>query len=164
MTYQWTKAKDYADDLVANSIRRDVRRYRREYGRAGHRFRFATLKNLWYVDMVHAVLSHSDDPVWQHWYNDGKEGWKLVAWYGTRREAQAAAERPIATPEDRPTSTESGLFILAGWGSHYSMRVRCRPETIADIGAVFAALGCRTKSLDSQCQDLIFGSSSTGET
>ena len=84
MVYQWTKAKTLDGDL-ANEIRKDIRRNRKEHGRGGHRFHYSELKNIWHVDHVHAVINHNDDPSWQHYYNDPKDGWQLVHWYGSGR-------------------------------------------------------------------------------
>lgn len=145
---QWSKAKNSSDDIV-RSIRHDVRKFRREKGRAGHRFRFATLKNIWYVDQVHAVVNHTDDPVWQYWYNDPQDGWMLVHWYSTRREAQAAAElpHPESVKEKLVVADKSdGHYVLVAWpNKDFSMRYHCSsPYTAQETMKVWEKLGCRT--------------------
>lgn len=149
--FGWQKQKP--DQEIARAIRRDIHLHRRERGRGGHRYRFATLKSLWTVDIIHAVLNHKDDPVWQRYYNHPSQGWLLVDWYMTRREAQAAAELPL--PEDilRPTpalAPEIGWHVYAGWqSSKWTMDVPCSSwETACEIDAVFAEIGCyATKTL-----------------
>lgn len=143
-SFQWRKAKD-TEDPVALDIRHDVRRYRREKGRGGHRFRYATLKNLWYVDQIHAVLNHSDDPVWQYWYHHPLNGWILISWHGTRREAQATAELPH--PVEVARSIAPGTYIFAAWpGQEVTMKVRVRSDWVGEqIIRVFGDLGCETK-------------------
>jgi hypothetical protein len=142
-SFQWAKAKDLDGD-VAEEIRHDVRRYRREKGRGGHRFRHATLKNLWHVENIHAVLNHADDPVWQYWYNHASNGWQLVGYYFTRREAQAAAERPHPIAPIKPLAP--GRYIFAAWPDHeVTMRVRISSDyTGEQVSKVFGDLGCQT--------------------
>jgi len=141
--HHWVKSKG-PDDDVAQQIRSDVRRYRREHGRGGHRFRHATLKNLWYVDQTHAVLNHTDDPVWQYWYNHPINGWVLVDWFRTRREAQAAAERPHPPVASSGKHVVDGTYVFAWWPNQdVTMRVRVRSDDIgAQIIKAFEGIGC----------------------
>jgi hypothetical protein len=147
-TYSWIKAKDNDADIV-QAIRRDIRINRRERGRAGHRFRHVTLKNVWYVDLIHAVVNHTDDPVWQYWYNHPRQGWILVNWYMTRREAQAAAELPYVEPEATEDKSEGlkGLHVVADWPGRdngYPIKVYCSsPRIAAELKDVFESIGCR---------------------
>lgn len=119
---------------------------RRERGRGAHRFRYVTLKSIWSADDIHVVLNHTDDVSWQYWYLDGKDGWNLIGWYMTRREAQAAAEMP--RPVVPPKFLKEGLYVLAGWPQEdapvdYTMKVACQSEgTANEIMAVFTHLGC----------------------
>lgn len=138
---QWARLKH--DHEVVAEIRRDVRTYRRETGRAGHRFNAATLKNVWSSDGVHVILNHLDDPTWQHWHL-GAEGWYLVHWYTSRREGQAAAELPLRAVSAEPIMCVTGLRVVAGWpGQGGSMIVKCSSPTIAeDIAKVYANIGC----------------------
>lgn len=148
---EWARAKTHDVDIV-HAIRHDVRKYRREKGRAGHRFRFATIKNIWYVDEIHAVINHTDDPLWQYWYNHPQDGWILVHWYTTRREAQAAAELPH--PEQSVTAKPfiEGIYVRAGWDmDNYTMRVTCSSDrTAVDIQSIFRKLGCFTSLGDTR--------------
>jgi hypothetical protein len=142
--------KQDADGEVSKHIRRHVRLYRRERGRGGHRFRYATLKSLWSADAIHVVLNHKDDPSWQYWYNDPRQGWNLISWHLTRREAQVAAEMPHPDLTPEPKFLTEGLYVLAGWSDeNYTMKVACSSEGTADqIIAVFTGIGCvATKSL-----------------
>jgi hypothetical protein len=146
-SHTWIKAKDNDADIV-QAIRRDIRINRRERGRAGHRFRHSTLKNVWYVDLIHAVVNHTDDPVWQHYYNHPRDGWVLVNWHMTRREAQAAAEQPYVEQEvaDRPDGPK-GLYVIADWPGHdngYPIKVHCSsPQIAGELKGVFESIGCR---------------------
>lgn len=147
----WSREK--LDGSLARSIRSSIRLRRRERGRGGHRYRFNTLKNLWAVDVIHAVVNHTDDPEWQYYYNHPSEGWLLISWHLTRREAQAAAELPLP-PELVPTvasrATVEGWHVLAGWKKDkFTMDVPCTSEEIAgEIEETFQVIGCHTsKSL-----------------
>jgi hypothetical protein len=146
--------KQPVDGEVAKSIRKDVRTFRKERGRGGHRFRFATLKSLWSADAIHVVLNHSDDSAWQYWYNDARQGWSLISWHMTRREAQVAAEMPHPDLTPEPKFLAEGVYVLAGWPrengeADYTMKVACSTDKTADeILAVFTHLGfVATKSL-----------------
>jgi hypothetical protein len=132
--FQWKKEK--LDSEVPRAIRHDARLYRRERGRGGHRFRFSTLKNVWAVDEIWAVLNHKDDPIWQLWHNHGRHGWILVDWRLTRREAQALAELPLAVSADLvvPQSVRRpGWYVIAGEKEYTdTIDVACSSEEIAD--------------------------------
>jgi len=143
--FQWTHHP--IDGDLARAMRRGIRARRREKGREGHRFHFDTLKNLWAADETHAVVNHSDDPSWQHWYNDPRNGWRLIGWHYTRREAQAAAERPV--PEFKvkpPREAAPGIQVRAAWPhQEYTMVVSCSTDGTADtISDVFTKIGCTT--------------------
>jgi len=144
--FQWVNLLPSHD--LASAIRHDVRLRRRERGRGGHRFNYRTLKSLWSADGIHAVLNHKDDSTWQLWYDDPTLGWDMVHWYGTRREAQAAAEMPHPERKTAQSSPEHGTFVLAGWpnSTHDTMKVHCSSASIADdIMAAFTAIGCSAK-------------------
>ena len=145
------------DGEVAHSIRHDVRAFRRERGRGGHRFRYTHLKTLW-VSAAYAVLNHTDDQVWQLWYQDARQGWLLVDWCRTRREAQAVADaNPI--PKELvihgTDARDSMITVRAGWPDPqypdlppkvYTMKVGCAtPYTAEQITAVFERIGCLTE-------------------
>lgn len=151
---QWTKTRTNDDDVI-RLIRRDVRKFRREKGRAGHRFNHAKLKNCWHVEETHAVINHTDDPLWQYWYNHPQDGWTLVHWYSTRREAQAAAELPHPEAQAAVDRTVDGLYVKAGWSmDDYTMRVTCASRRIAEeIQGVFRKLGCVTTLGDTRLPD-----------
>lgn len=143
---EWVKCDNDGD--LARELRKNIRQHRREKGRAGHRFAFTFLKTLWVADDDHhAVLNHVDDTVWQMWYRHPVEGWVLISWHATRREAQAAAESShpqLVVPKVR---IHPGINVLAGWpGRELNMRVACSSEYTADvIGEIFAKLGCGTR-------------------
>ena len=138
---QWSQLKH--DHEVIAELRRDVRVHRRETGRAGHRFNPATLKNVWAADDVHLVLNHTDDPAWQHWHH-GAQGWYLVHWHPSRREAQAAAELPLRTVPVDVVDMVVGLRVEAGWpGRGSTMIVTCSsPATAEDVAKVYSNIGC----------------------
>jgi hypothetical protein len=145
------------DGDVALSIRHDVRQYRRERGRGGHRFRHSHLKSLWSVEDIHAVLNHNDDPAWQYWYHDARQGWLLVDWFSTRREAQAFVDmNPVPTIVIHGTNVDdTPIHVLAGWPDpeypellpkDYTMRVPCRSDYTASVVIeVFEKVGCLTR-------------------
>lgn len=137
----WRQVKH--DHENVSELKRDIRTYRRETGRAGHRFNPATLKNVWSSGGVHLVINHVDDPVWQHWHH-GPEGWYLVHWHLSRREAQAAAELPLRTVPPTPPGKVSGLRVVAGWpGRAGTMVVKCSsPTTAEDVAKVYSNIGC----------------------
>lgn len=138
---KWVQLKH--DHGTIAELRRDVRTYRRENGRAGHRFNVATLKNVWSADGVHVILNHTDDPIWQHWHL-GAEGWYLVHWHTSRREGQAAAELPLRMVSADPTASVAGLRVEAGWpGRGVTMITACSaPATADDIAKVYSNIGC----------------------
>lgn len=143
---EWRKAA--TTDLVAQAIRKDVRSYRRERGRAGHRFSLNHVKSLWAAnDGAHAVLNHLDDEAWQMWYRHPETGWAMVSWHLTRREAQAAAENGKSAPRNSELKEpDPGLYVLAGSNpDRMTIRTHCRSEIAAtDIEAVYAKLGFAT--------------------
>lgn len=145
------------DGETAHSIRHDVRAYRRERGRNGHRFRFQTLKTLW-VSTNHAVLNHTDDPAWQYWYCDGRQGWLLVDTFRTRREAQAVADAHPVPPDlvvHGSDVRDSMIVVRAGWPDAqypdlppkvWNIKVGCTSASTADqIISVFEHIGCRAE-------------------
>jgi len=142
--YRWQRVRSNDDDPVVDSLQRDVRRFRREHGRGGHRFRRATLKSVWHIELIHAVVNHTDDLVWQHWYNHPSRGWTLQHWYDTRREAQAAAELPLAEILDPVRARPTGLRVEAGWakGSRPIVVSCSSPGTAAVIQDVLGSIGC----------------------
>lgn len=147
---RWEKQKN--DSSLARAIRADIRAHRRERGRGGHRFRFSHLKGLWSVGEIHAVLNHKDDPAWQYYYNHPKQGWILVDWRMTRREAQALAELPqeyqaLYAEQAVEKSSVPGWHVYAGWSpGEYSMDVLCTTFDIAcEVDAVFSEIGCVTR-------------------
>lgn len=139
--------KQPLDGEVARSIRHDIRMHRRERGRAGHRFRYDDLQVLWAASNKYAVLRHLSDPVWQFFYNHPTEGWKLISWHFTRREAQVAACQPIPEPKVKAQPVKEGIHVLAGWPKKKkTMRVPCSsPETAGAVEAAFLHLGCEVK-------------------
>lgn len=140
--YQWRKAKD--SDPIIDSVQRDVKRFRREHGRGGHRFRRATLKSVWHIDLIHAIVNHTDDLVWQHWYNNPVGGWQLQSWYDTRREAQAAAELPLTEISETVRVRPTGLRVEAGWAKgSFPIVVSCSSlGTAAVVQDVLGSIGC----------------------
>lgn len=140
--------KQPIDGALAQSIRRDVRKHRRERGRAGHRFSQPYLKTLWgSIDNDHAVLNHVDDLAWQMWFRDPRIGWWMVSWHLTRREAQAAAEnvRPAPLLEER--APDPGLYVLAGSSEdRLTIRTQCSSEYSAEqLEETYAGLGFITR-------------------
>jgi hypothetical protein len=142
----WEKQKN--DSSLARAIRSDTRLHRRERGRGGHRFHFSALKGLWSVENIHAVLNHKDDPAWLYFYNHPQQGWILVDWRMTRREAQALAELPqeyqvLYAEQAVEKSQVPGWHVHAGEKEHEtSIDVSCRSEEIADdIREVFQEIG-----------------------
>lgn len=141
-------SKQPTDGPVSQAIRRDVRKHRRERGRGGHRFSLNYLKTVWSAsDGSHVVLNHVDDLIWQMWYRHPEQGWVLMDWLSTRREAQAAAETHQPELSDSRPDMPPGIYVLAAWpGRPSTMRVHCSSERTADdITEVFARLGCDTQ-------------------
>ena len=147
MTLEWTEHK--VDGDFAKEIRKGIRLYRREKGRQGHRFRFDDLRVLWGAHDrkgKYALASHNEDRLWQFWYCDPEEGWKLQSWFKHLKDAQEEAERPIAaTISDKPQRAP-GNYIHASWdGKTKGNPIRVRytsdytRDTLADI---FDKLGC----------------------
>jgi len=88
MTLLWTPHSPTS--LLAQQMRRDIRAHRRE-GPDGHFFVYKHLDQLWAAD-CHALLTHTDDPVWQHWARHREHGWIPVGAYPEREMAVASAE------------------------------------------------------------------------
>jgi hypothetical protein len=145
---EWVKHP--TDQTLAQNLRRNVRQKRTERGRGGHRFSMNYLKTLWGAsDGIHAVLNHVDDPVWQMWYEHPEQGWMLISWHATRREAQAAAESRHPEIMDPEPTVRPGLNLVAGHPSRpgkYPIRVLCSSEhTATELEGIFDRLGFHTR-------------------
>jgi hypothetical protein len=154
MTVEW--ASEPLDGSLARALRRDIRARRRDKGRGGHRFRFADLKELRAgLDdgaAVCAVLTHNEDPVFQHWAHHPTDGWLLIDWYERSTFAMKAAQEfvwPVREADSRPP----GTYVLAGSKPthpdqevRFTMRVHCRSKNIAiAIAETFRSLGFVTQ-------------------
>lgn len=151
----WAKQPTDAD--VAQALRKNVRKYRTERGRHGHRFSMKYLKTVWSAaDDLHVVLNHVDDPTWQMWYQHPDKGWTMISWHGTRREAQAAAEGQHVDRVEPIVAHKAGINLLAGWADEpyrrrrtevdFTMRIHCQTErTVSELEEIFSRLGCLTK-------------------
>lgn len=143
---EWSKQSLTGD--VAKALRKDVRTYRRERGRGGHRFSYNYLKTLWAADDgLHAVCNHIDDSAWQMWYRHPTDGWIMIDWHLTRREAQAAAESKHPELVERKPKIFPGINVLAGWPDRDpTMRVHCSSEATATVvSEAFDKIGCITR-------------------
>ena len=139
--------KQPVDGDFARAIRKDVRLYRRERGRGGHRFSMNFIKTLWVADdSMHAVLNHIDDLVWQMFYRHPTQGWLLIHWYDTRREAQAAAESDHPELVSRRPTVHPGINVLANFPHRDNrMRVHCSSDyTATVVEETFVKIGCIT--------------------
>lgn len=99
MKHQWTTSP--IDGEIAAGIRRDNRKYRRDKGRGGHRFRFVDLRFLWVAGTSHAILTHYTDRCWQYWWRSPSQGWMLQSWHDSLTEAKEEAdsrELPVEEP------------------------------------------------------------------
>lgn len=139
--------REATDGPTAYSMRHDTRKWRREKGRAGHRFSFVRLKNIWVADDIHAVCNHDDDASWLYFRRLPLKGWLLISWHRTRREAQAAADLPLPDLTPKPKPIVAGIHIKAGWNKgDYTMNIACRTEYTADvITDIFQRMGCETE-------------------
>jgi hypothetical protein len=90
MKYQWTTTP--VDGEIAAAIRRDNRKYRRDKGRGGHRFRYVDLRFMWIAGTSHVILTHYADRCWQYWWRHPSEGWMLQSWHDSLSEAKDQAE------------------------------------------------------------------------
>ena len=147
---------------VARHLRRDIRAHRREKGRGDHRFRYTDLKELHagYLHPlgqeeegpIHVVLTHHEDPVWQHWARHPENGWMLCDWYSDKQQAMAAAEQHNWEPvEEVPNGREPGIYVLAGWPKEinepidYTMSTHCTSKNVAiTVADTYRAMGCVT--------------------
>jgi hypothetical protein len=140
---EWEKVE--LDGPTAMAMRHDTRKFRREKGRAGRRFQFVRLKSLWTADGIHAVCNHLNEAEWLYFHRTALQGWLLMSWHGTRREAQAAAELPLPDLTPKPKPTTPGLHVKAGWTHKrgVTMDVACHSEYTAGVVAdIFDKLGC----------------------
>ena len=139
--------KQPLDGEVSKGLRKGIRQYRRERGRGGHRFRYDDLKALYSVgDFI--VLTHHGDSIWQLYHRHPQNGWFLISWHFTRREAQIAALHPLPDLTPKPKKIKEGIHVLAGWDDPMvkTMRVHCSSTWTADcIEAAFQSLGCLTE-------------------
>lgn len=129
-------------EMMARSLRAASRGGRQQLD--GHSFGYDDLKELWTVEddeaIVHAVLTHDHDPLWQRWsYDQDDKGWTLKDLHETRAGAQEAVLQSGSVPT-------RGTYLLARFPGGRWMRVRILtksgPETLAEI---FARLGCITR-------------------
>lgn len=137
-------------DGLAKVLRRQIRIFRREKGRSGHRFRYDDLKAMFSANEEHVVVTHHEDKLWQYWRKDSEEGWKLESWHRGMHEAMREAEKPRRKPKPEPEPLP-GTYVCAVWAHddyHGSrpMMVRCQNDyTVSVIMEVFKHLGCVTE-------------------
>lgn len=154
MSLTWSQ--EPVDGKSAAHLRREVRARRREKGRGGHRYVFRDLKELHVVrrdgEVVYAVLTHHEDPMWQLWGWQDDKGWMLLDWYEKFPQATRAAERHVWPVEEQPPAPVSpGIYVLAGWArpntaTKYTMRVHCRSKTVAiAVAEAFHRVGAVTE-------------------
>lgn len=106
MKYQWTTSP--IDGPVVSAIRRDNRKFRREKGRAGHRFRFIDLRFLWVAGTNHAILTHYTDRSWQYWYRHPTQGWLMESYHENLADAKMDAEvKSLAEPDPHSPKTNA---------------------------------------------------------
>jgi hypothetical protein len=96
----WFEHKKDGD--LAKSIRRDLRLYRREKGKGGHRFVFKDLQEIWSTagDVPeHVLVTHYQDATWQHYWCHPERGWLQQGFYSSKDDAiQGVGE--FTPPED----------------------------------------------------------------
>ena len=149
MALTWTKYPPDGD--FAKRLRRGIRMHRRERGRSGNRFSYNDLRVVWGADADHAVLTHTDNALWQYWWRHPEKGWFLQSWHRLLSEALEEAEspRPLPPPEDRSVQLP-GLYVRAYWEEPYRgdrpLIVQCGSEgTALLVREAFSNLGCSTE-------------------
>lgn len=149
MPLSWTKHPH--DGEFARRLRRGIRMHRRERGRSGNRFSYSDLRVVWGSGDDHAIITHSDNPLWQYWWRHPDKGWFLQSWHRLLGEAKDEAECPRPMPvELAPAAPTPGLYVRASWLEPYSgsrpLSVLCSTEvTAAHIRSAFESLGCSTE-------------------
>lgn len=156
----WFEQK--TDSELSQAIRRDLRLYRREKGKGGHKFLFKDLLAICSDTddsdrAEHAIVTHHQDPAWQHYWRHPERGWMQQKAYATRDEAAAAVEvftppkihfktavRDPETGESKPS--ETATYVFAGVdGGPKTMRVKVSsPWVEKQMAEVFARLGYET--------------------
>lgn len=103
------------DSELSQTIRRDLRIYRREKGKGGHKFSFKDLLAIYSSEgdnPEHAVVTHHEDAAWQHYWRHPERGWMLQKSYATRDDADAAVD-VFTPPKDNfktPPRHDNGEF------------------------------------------------------
>lgn len=145
---EWNKCP--VDGDFAKRLRREIRMHRRERGRSGNRFSYSDLRALWSSGEDHAILTHTDNNLWQYWWNNPEKGWFLQSWHRLLGDAKEEAERP--RPVDlAPSEITSGLYVRAFWpdSDEKPMMVKCSsPNTASQIKEIFETIGCVAEMKD----------------
>ena len=135
--------------LLAQQMRRDIRAHRRE-GPDGHFFVYKHLDQLWSAD-CHTLLTHTDDPMWQHWARHHDHGWLPIGVHHDREAAATAAEAHEWECEPAPPTLIPGVYVLAGWPVTegevtYTIRTHCESNNSAiAVAETLRAIGMITK-------------------
>lgn len=143
------------DGELAQTIRRDLRLYRREKGRGGHKFLFKDLLSIYSTEgdnPAHVIVTHHDDSAWQHYWRHPERGWMQQKTYDTEDEAKQAVEtfeRPkdnFRTPVRKPDGssvTETYLTFKPKGSRQLKVKVST-PWVEEQMAGIFARLGFDT--------------------
>lgn len=148
MQQEWIELK--VEDALPREIRRELRLYRREKGKRGHKYTFTDLLAVFAVDsdpIEHVVVTHNADPAWQHYWRHETRGWMLQQSYDTQDEAYkaVAAFEPYEPPPPPPNSKLNAHknTIVGSWPDKpNAIKVKASsPWTGEQLHAIFQRLG-----------------------
>ena len=146
MTLEWNKHSVEGD--FVRRLRREIRMYRRERGRAGKEFMPDDLRTVWSSGSNYVILTHNTDRLWQFWWKHPEKGWFLQSWHRLLSEAKEEAEKPRIVELPEWQDTAPGTYVYAEWEEKSSdskpfMILCSTPYTASEVMDVFRQLGCR---------------------
>jgi hypothetical protein len=144
----WTEHK--VDGDLAKQLRRELRMYRREKGKGGHKFSFKDLRAIYAPDtddVEHAIVTHNTDSAWLHFWRHQTRGWMQQQPYYSQDEAYQAVEA-FEPYEPKPPPAGSHLrsdetYVVGGMPDRPgSIKVKTSsPWTTQQLNDIFHRLG-----------------------